>query len=145
MFDGLKIKSFIKTSGKTGLHIYVPIKNEYTYDQTRSFAEIIGKMLMSRFPKKITMEWNTAKRTGKVFFDYNQNSRGKTIASVYSVRPTTSATVSMPVRWEELNSIVPKDFTLLTVPDIMRRKSDPWRGVLEIKQDMNSILSSIKK
>jgi bifunctional non-homologous end joining protein LigD len=145
MFDGLKIKSFIKTSGKTGLHIYLPIKNEYTYDQTRSFAEIIGKMLMSRFPKKITMEWNTTKRTGKVFFDYNQNSRGKTIASVYSVRPTTSATVSMPVRWEELNSIVPKDFTLLTVPDIMRRKSDPWRGVLEIKQDMNSILSSIKK
>ena len=145
LFNELKIKSFIKTSGKTGLHIYVPIKNEYNYDQTRSFAEIIGKMLMSRFPKKITMEWNTAKRTGKVFFDYNQNSRGKTIASVYSVRPTTSATVSMPVRWEELGDIVPKDFTLLTVPDIMRRKSDPWRGVLEHKQDMNSILSSIKK
>ncbi len=127
LFNELKIKSFVKTSGKTGLHIYVPIKNEYNYDQTRSFAEIIGKMLMSRFPKKITMEWNTAKRTGKVFFDYNQNSRGKTIASVYSVRPTTSATVSMPVRWEELGDIIPKDFTLLTVPEIMRRKSDPWR------------------
>jgi bifunctional non-homologous end joining protein LigD len=139
------IESFVKTSGKTGLHIYVPIKNEYSYDQTRSFAEIIGKMLMSRFPKKITMEWSTAKRTGKVFFDYNQNSRGKTIASVYSVRPTASATVSMPVRWEELGDIIPKDFTLLTVPDIMRRRSDPWRGVLEHKQDMNSILSSIKK
>ena len=145
LFNELKIKSFVKTSGKTGLHIYVPIKNEYNYDQTRSFAEIIGKMLMSRFPKKITMEWNTAKRTGKVFFDYNQNSRGKTIASVYSVRPTTSATVSMPVRWEELGDIIPKDFTLLTVPEIMRRKSDPWRGVLEHKQDMKSILSSIKK
>jgi bifunctional non-homologous end joining protein LigD len=145
LFNELKIKSFVKTSGKTGLHIYVPIKNEYVYDQTRSFAEIIGKMLMSRFPQKITMEWKTAKRTGKVFFDYNQNSRGKTIASVYSVRPTTSATVSMPVRWEELDSIVPKDFTMLTVPDMMRRKSDPWRGVLENKQDMNSILSSIKK
>jgi bifunctional non-homologous end joining protein LigD len=145
LFNELKIKSFIKTSGKTGLHIYVPIKNEYTYDQTRSFAEIIGKMLMSRFPKKITMEWNTAKRTGKVFFDYNQNSRGKTIASVYSVRPTSSATVSMPVRWDELDSIVPKDFTLLRLPDIMRKKSDPWRGVLENKQDMNTILSSILK
>ena len=145
LFNELKIKSFVKTSGKTGLHIYVPIKKEYTYDQTRSFAEIIGKMLMSRFPEKITMEWSTAKRTGKVFFDYNQNSRGKTIASVYSVRPTTSATVSMPVRWEELDSVVPKDFTLLTVPDFMRRKSDPWRGVLEDKQDMNSILSSIRK
>ena len=100
---------------------------------------------MSRFPKKITMEWNTAKRTGKVFFDYNQNSRGKTIASVYSVRPTTSATVSMPVSWEELGDIIPKDFTFLTVPEIMRRKSDPWRGVLEHKQDMKAILSSIKK
>jgi len=64
LFNELKIKSFPKTSGKTGLHIYAPIKNEYTYDQTRSFAETIGKMLMSRFPKKITMEWNTAKRTG---------------------------------------------------------------------------------
>ena len=145
LFNELKIKSYVKTSGKTGLHIYVPIKNEYNYDQTRSFAEIIGKMLMSRFPKKITMAWNTAKRTGKVFFDYNQNSRGKTIASVYSVRPTTSATVSMPVRWEELGDIIPKDFTLLTVPEIMRRKSDPWRGVLEYKQDMKSILSTIKK
>lgn len=74
-----------------------------------------------------------------------QPSRGKTIASVYSVRPTTSATVSMPVRWEELDNISPKDFTLLTVPNIMRRKSDPWRGVFENKQDMNSVLSSIKK
>ena len=97
---------------------------------------------MSRFPKKITMEWSTAKRTGKVFFDYNQNSRGKTIASIYSVRPTTSATVSMPVRWDELDSIVPTDFTLSKLPDMMRRKSDPWRGALENKQDMNSILSS---
>ena len=96
---------------------------------------------MSRLPEKITMEWSTAKRTGKVFFDYNQNSRGKTIASVYSVRPTTSATVSMPVRWEELDDIVPKDFTLITVPEIMRKKTDPWKGVLEDKQDMNSILS----
>jgi len=145
LFNELKIKSFVKTSGKTGLHIYVPIKNEYTYDQTRSFAEIIGNMLMSRLPKKITMEWNTAKRTGKVFFDYNQNSRGKTIASVYSVRPTTSATVSMPVRWDELGSIVPKDFTLLGLPDIIKGKIDPWKGVLDDKQDMNSILSSIVK
>ena len=134
LFTELKIKSFVKTSGKTGLHIYIPIKNEYTYEQTRSFAEIIGKMLISRFPQKITMEWNTAKRTGKVFFDYNQNSRGKTIASVYSARPTTSATVSMPVRWEEIDNIAPKDFTLWTVPDIMRRKSDPWRGVLKINK-----------
>ena len=68
------------------------------------------------------MEWNTIKRKGKVFFDYNQNSRGKTIASVYSVRPTLSATVSMPVSWNKLDDIHPTDFTLKTVPDLTRGK-----------------------
>ena len=58
----LKIKSFVKTSGKTGLHIYVPITQKYTYDQTRTFAEIIGKIIISKFPKKITMEWNTKEK-----------------------------------------------------------------------------------
>ena len=74
-----------------------------------SFAEIIGKIIISRFPKKVTIEWNTIKRKGKVFFDYNQNSRGKTIASVYSVKPILSATVSMPVSWNKLDDIRPTD------------------------------------
>lgn len=100
----LKIKSFAETSVKTGLHIYVPITQRYAYDRTRSFAEIIGKIIISRFPKKVTMEWKTIKRKGKVFFDYNQNSRGKTIASVYSVKPILSATVSMPVSWNKLDA-----------------------------------------
>ena len=144
LFKELKITSFVKTSGKTGLHIYVPIKTEYTYDQSRAFAEIIGKILLSRFPQKITMEWNTTKRTGKVFFDYNQNSRGKTIASAYSVRPTSSATVSMPVEWNCLNDITPGDFTLLSVPKLINGNNDPWKGVLEQKQDLKKILSKVE-
>src|ERR687898_903800 len=88
LFDDLKIESFIKTSGKTGLHIFVPVTNLYTYEQTRSFAEVIGKLLLRRYPEKITMEWDTTRRKGKVFFDYNQNARGKTIASIFSARPT---------------------------------------------------------
>jgi bifunctional non-homologous end joining protein LigD len=144
LFDELKIKSYVKTSGKTGLHIYVPIKVEYTYDQTRTFAEIIGKILLSRFPQKITMEWSTDKRTGKIFFDYNQNAKGKTIASVYSARPTVSATVSMPVQWEQLGKINPKEFTLISVPDLMQGKNDTWKGVLDHKQNLNKILSSIE-
>ena len=141
----LKIKSFVKTSGKTGLHIYVPITQKYTYDQTRTFAEIIGKIIISKFPKKITMEWNTIKRKGKVFFDYNQNSRGKTIASVYSVRPTLSATVSMPLSWNELDDIHPPDFTLKSVPDFTKGKKDEWEGVLKNKQDLGKILSTVKE
>jgi bifunctional non-homologous end joining protein LigD len=144
LFDELKIRSYVKTSGKTGLHIYVPIEIQYTYEQTRTFAEIIGKILLSRFPQKITMDWSTRKRIGKVFFDYNQNARGKTIASVYSVRPTASATVSMPVRWEHLGSITPTDFTLISVPALMRGKKDAWKGVLDNKQDLNKILSATK-
>jgi bifunctional non-homologous end joining protein LigD len=141
----LKIKSFVKTSGKTGLHIYVPITQQYTYDQTRTFAEIIGKIVISRFPKKVTMEWNTTKRKGKVFFDYNQNSRGKTIASVYSMRPTMSATVSMPIGWNKLDDISPTDFTIKTIPNLTRGKRDEWEGVLKDKQDLGKILSTVKE
>ena len=127
------------------MHIYVPITQKYTYDQTRTFAEIIGKIIISRFPNKVTIEWNTIKREGKVFFDYNQNSRGKTIASVYSVRPTLSATVSMPVSWNNLDDINPTDFTIKTVPNLTKGKRDEWEGVLKNKQDLGKILSTVKE
>jgi len=145
VLDQLNITSYVKSSGKTGLHIYIPMIPKFSYDQTRSFAQIIGRILMSKFPNKITMEWSTAKRKGKVFFDYNQNSRGKTIASIYSVRPTPIATVSVPVIWKELNEFNPADFTLRTVPEIFSGKRDPWRGVLEKKQDLSRILSAAKE
>jgi bifunctional non-homologous end joining protein LigD len=142
-FDDLRIESLIKTSGKTGLHIFVPITNRYAYEQTRLFAEVVGKILLRRYPEKITMEWDTTKRKGKVFFDHNQNARGKTIASVFSARPTESATVSMPVKWDNLSSVLPTNYTILNVPDILNKKSaDPWGNVLERKQDLNKILEN---
>jgi bifunctional non-homologous end joining protein LigD len=89
------------------------------------------------------MEWDTTKRKGKVFFDHNQNARGKTIASVFSARPTESATVSMPVKWDNLSSVLPTNYTILNVPDILNKKSaDPWGNVLERKQDLNKILEN---
>jgi bifunctional non-homologous end joining protein LigD len=143
LFKELNISSYVKTSGKTGLHIFVPIISSYTYDQTRRFAEVIGNMLVKTYPHKITMEWKTIKRKGKVFFDHNQNSKGKTLASIYSVRPTASATVSMPIEWKELSSIVPTDFNLLNVPSAPK-KGDPWKTILEQKQDITKILESIE-
>ena len=142
-FEDLKIESFIKTSGKTGLHIFVPIANLYTYEQTRAFAEAVGRILLKRHPEKITMEWETRKRKGRVFFDHNQNARGKTIASIFSARPTESATVSIPIQWKDLQSILPTDYTILNVPDILRKSPNPWRNVLEKKQDLDRILGNI--
>jgi bifunctional non-homologous end joining protein LigD len=143
LFEELKIRSYVKTSGKTGLHIFVPVVPSYTYDQTRAFAQIIGKILSSRHKQKITMEWNTTKRIGKVFFDYNQNAMGKTIASIFSVRPTNSATVSMPVRWGDLSTIFPTDFTILNAFDLVKKSCDPWKEILQTKQDVNTLLQDI--
>jgi bifunctional non-homologous end joining protein LigD len=145
-FDNLRIESFIKISGRTGLHIFVPIANLYSYEQTRAFAEVVGNILVRRYPEKITMEWDTTKRKGKVFFDHNQNARGKTIASAFSARPTESATISMPITWNILSNVVPTDYTILNVPDILNKKSvNPWDNILEKKQDLNKILENISQ
>ena len=133
----LHIKSYVKTSGKTGVHVFIPVAPIYGYNQTRTFAEIIGKMLSQRNPGKITMEWNSSKRKGKVFFDYNQNSKGKTLASIFSVRPTKSASVSMPVEWSELSDVQPADFTLINVPEIISAKGvNAWSTLYQNKQDL---------
>ena len=136
LLDDLHIESYVKTSGKTGLHVFVPVAPMYTYDQTRTFAEIIGRMLSRRTPDKITMEWNSSNRKGKIFFDYNQNAKGKTLASIFSVRPTISASISMPVEWRQLSDIQPTDFTLLNVPDILSSNGDAWRYIYQKKQDL---------
>jgi len=145
IFRDLKINSYLKTSGKSGLHIYVPILNAYSYDQTKSFAEIIANIMLRKFPKKVTLEWSTSKRKGKVFFDYNQNARGKTIASVYSLRPTADATVSMPVEWKKIDEILPTDFTITNAPDLINKNGDTWSAILTDKQDIEKLISQAQQ
>ena len=88
----------------------------------------------------MTIDWSVERRRGKIFFDYNQNSRGKSLAVPYSPRRHAAATVSTPVRWEEMETIYPTDFTLRTVPDRLEAGGDPWEGILEAKQDLGAIL-----
>ena len=145
VLDELEIKSYVKTSGKTGLHIYIPTIPKFSYDETRSFAELIGKILMSKFPNKISMEWSTSKRKGKVFFDHNQNSRGKTIASAWSVRPTPSATVSVPIHWDALDDCDPAEYTIRTVLALFKSRTDPWKNVLTDKQDLSKVITAVKE
>jgi bifunctional non-homologous end joining protein LigD len=145
IFDKIKVYSFIKTSGKTGLHIFIPILSNYTYEQTKSFAQIIGRFLNKRLPDKITTEWNTSRRKDLVFFDYNQNARGKTIASVFSPRPTESATVSMPIEWKNLSNILPTDFIITNTLEILQIKKDPWKNIFDQKQDLVKILNNVSE
>ena len=89
------------------------------------------------------MEWTVEKRTGKVFFDHNQNVRGKTLASVYSARPLPEAAVSMPVRWDELLQVYPTDFTILTAMDRLDEVGDLWAGILDAKHDLRALLEAV--
>jgi bifunctional non-homologous end joining protein LigD len=145
IFRKLKINSYLKTSGKSGLHIFVPILNIYSYEQTKSFAEVIANIMVTKFPKKVTLEWSTSKRKGKVFFDYNQNARGKTIASVYSLRPTPDGTVSMPIDWKNIDEVHPTDFTITNAPDLIRKRGDAWYAILSDKQDIGKLISQAKE
>jgi bifunctional non-homologous end joining protein LigD len=140
LLDSLGLKSFIKTSGKTGLHIYVPILRDFTYTQTRSAGQTISAAVMAAHPKEVTLEWRTEKRTGKIFMDFGQNARGKTLASIYSPRAVEGAPVSMPVSWDHLPEIWPADFDIKTVPEILKETGDPWKDILQAKNDLGKLL-----
>ena len=144
VLDGLELNAFIKTSGKTGLHIYVPIVRRLDYKEVRSAAEKVGLFLLQRHPKDITMEWAVQKRRGKIFVDYGQNVRGKTLASIYSPRPASGATVSAPLRWEELGKVYPEDFTMLNLPAKLKKTGDLWADILSQKRDLGKLLESKK-
>jgi len=136
ILDSLKLKAYVKTSGKTGLHVHLPVVRWPGYKAVRSAAQTIGRALVEKHPQAITMDWAVGKRTGKVFFDYNQNVRGKTLACAYSPRPAPEATVSTPLRWEELGRVYPTDFTIKTVPARLKKTGDLWADILSSKSDL---------
>ena len=143
MLDGLGLTSFVKTTGRTGLHVYVPIRRTLDYHATHSVSETIARVLAQQHPREVTIEWAVDKRRGKVFADYNQNVRGKTLASIYSPRVLPWAAVSMPLRWEEVGKgVFPTDFTILTAPERLHAVGDLWAGILEAKHDLGGLLAS---
>ena len=140
LLAGLGLETFVKTSGRTGLHLYLPILRKFDYDAARGIAETIGRYALQKWPDDVTLEWSVERRTGKIFFDYNQNSRGKSLASIFSPRRHVLGTVSMPVDWDRLEEIYPTDFTLRTVPDLLQDRGDPWADILSTKQDLAVML-----
>jgi bifunctional non-homologous end joining protein LigD len=142
--DQLGLESFPKTSGSEGIHVLVPIQRRHTYDQAREFAEIVAGALARTHRGLVTTEWTKAKRRG-VLIDSNQNGEGKTIASVYSVRPKPGAPVSTPLRWEEVNEeLDPSAFTMDTVLGRVEQHGDLFKAVLETPQSLSAALESLR-
>jgi bifunctional non-homologous end joining protein LigD len=142
--DALELESFVKTSGSEGIHILVPIARRHTYADTREFSAIIANALARTHRGLVTTEWSKAKRRG-VLIDSNQNGEGKTIASVYSVRPKPGAPVSTPLRWDEVNeSLDPAAFTMEAVLARVEKRGDLFEGVLHGKQSLAKALKALR-
>src|SRR5213080_247853 len=138
LLDEVGLPGYVKTSGADGIHVVAPIVRRSTFEQTYDFAERASRLLERRHPGKVTTEWLKRKREG-VLVDHRQNGWGKTIASVYSVRPKPGAPVSTPLRWDELTADVrPRQFTMDVVLERIDRVGDLFAPVLEEKRPLGS-------
>ncbi|MGQ0752422.1 MAG: non-homologous end-joining DNA ligase [Betaproteobacteria bacterium] len=140
LLESMALEPIVKTSGKTGLHVFVPICRTLDFDAVRHVSEVIGRHLLRQHPKDITMEWSVPKRTGKIFMDYNMNVRGKTLNVAYSPRGAPGAPVSMPLTWDELAKAHPLDFRLTNAAQRLAKTGDRWRDALERKHSIEHAL-----
>lgn len=139
MADRWGWRSYAKTSGGRGVHVYVRIRREWTFTDIRHAAIAIGRALERDHPGRVTTAWWKEERGETVFVDYNQNSRDRTIAAAWSVRARPAATVSTPVTWDELAQCEPGDFTVRTVPDRLFA-GDPWADLDDVAHDLTGAL-----
>jgi len=136
------LHGYPKTSGATGLHIFVPVKPEYTYKEVRNSVEFICRQIHSVFPQKTTLERLVSDRTGKVYLDYLQNTRGKTMTFHYSLRPIPGAPVSAPLTWDEVKKgrVDPADFRIDTIRDRLADVGDLYSDLLQPGQSLKSLV-----
>lgn len=142
--DQAEIPCYCKTSGATGLHIYLPLNGRYNYDQAKTFAEILAGITHNRLPSTTSIERKVSKREDKVYIDFLQNRKAQTIAAPYSVRPMTGATVSTPLDWKEVNhQLTPGMFTIKNMEKRLEQKGDLWHAVLEKGIQIEKALKAI--
>ncbi len=138
------IPSYPKTSGATGLHIYIPLGAKYDHDLSRQFVQLIVTMVNAKLPKITSLERSPKKRQKRVYLDYLQNRKGQTLAAPYSVRPKSGATVSTPLEWKEVNSkLDPKDFTIKNIFKRLDKKGDLFKPVLGKGIDLSKLINKL--
>jgi bifunctional non-homologous end joining protein LigD len=144
VLDKLDLRGYPKTSGATGMQIMLPLDGRLPYDQVRGFVGTVSDLIHEMEPDVTTLEWETKKRTGKVFLDVNMNRQGANIAAAYSVRPEPGATVSTPLRWDEVADVHPSDFSIETIFDRIDEVGDLFLPVArEPGQDLRPLIEQL--
>jgi bifunctional non-homologous end joining protein LigD len=145
--ESIGLANFVKTTGKTGLHILLPLGRQLTYAQSRTLGELLARVLLRELNDIATITRHVTERGEKVYLDYLQNRHGQLIVSPFSVRPLPGAPVSMPLLWDEVNDTLdPKAFTIKTAIDRMERLGrDPVLAVLEQKPDLAGVLGQLSR
>lgn len=142
----MKIEGYPKTSGKTGMHIYIPLGAKYDFDQARQFGQIIAELTHQLVPEITSLERLSQKRQGKVYLDFLQNRRGQTVAAPYSVRPVKDACVSAPLKWEEVKKgLSPRDFTMKNMLERLEKIGDIFGPVLGRGVDIEACLRRLSE
>lgn len=144
VLEELEIESYCKTSGASGLHVFIPLAAKYDYTLVKTFAELIGQKVSLKLPAITSIIRNPKKRQKKVYVDYLQNRRGQTLAAPYSVRPKPGATVSTPLEWKEVNNkLNPLNFTIKTIFKRLEKKGDLWKPVIGKGVYLNKIIKKV--
>ncbi|HEY9410355.1 MAG TPA: non-homologous end-joining DNA ligase [Jiangellaceae bacterium] len=145
LLDELGLAGFPKTSGGRGLHVYVPIEPRWEFTQVRRALIALGRELERRLPALVTVNWWKEERGERIFIDFNQMARDRTIASAYSVRPNPRATVSAPLRWDEVADVVPNDFDVTTMPARFAEVGDLHAPVREVAYSIEPLLEMVER
>lgn len=144
LLDELGLVGYVKTSGGRGLHVFLRIKTDWDFIEVRRAGIALARELERRAPEAVTSSWWKEERGKRIFIDFNQNARDRTMASAYSVRATPIATVSMPLTWDGLaEGADPDDYTIATVPDLIARRGDAWETIDGLEQSLQPLLELV--
>jgi len=145
ILDGLDVSSCCKTSGSTGMHVYIPLQQKYTYDQSQLLAHWVAQQVNVLLPALTSVERPVKKRKGRIYIDFLQNRPGATLAAPYSLRPRPGATVSMPLHWEEVKpGLSTRDFTIVNSMERLRSEGDIFKPVLGKGIDLKKVIKNIE-
>ena len=145
LLDELGLVGYPKTSGGRGLHVYLRIEPRWDFIEVRRAGIALAREIERRSGDRATTSWWKEERGERIFLDFNQNARDKTIASAYSARKTPIATVSTPVTWEELVDVDPDDFTIATVPALLAKRGDPMATMGDVAQSLDVLLEMAER
>jgi bifunctional non-homologous end joining protein LigD len=145
ILDSIGANACVKTSGSSGIHIYIPLGAQYNYEQSKQLAQLVVTMVNAEFPDSTSLERSPAKRKGKIYLDYLQNRETQTAAAPYSLRPKRGMPVSTPLHWDEVKKgLTPTTYNMDNIFDRLKTEGDLFKPVLEKGIDLKKVLSKLE-